>query len=1374
MRTPSPRPPLHSFFPPRSAALLLAAALAFTAGAGCRDDKDANGTSASDPSASVSASVPEEPTRMPDTAPGSEEPAPSSRPVPDSGSADSSSERSELPGTTSGERTESGNPPPETGSAAEIRAAFVPATGSVLTERLRTTFDASTTVDPGGTSLSFSWTFVEQSGETVRNAGVRVQHSFLEVGTARAILDVSSSDGRTARAEASFTIEAMPDLGEALVEGFVTDTDGAPLDRVFVRLGLFATTVTRADGYYSVFAPRGVPLTLEFQGAGYATGLASLLVPADVAATRVDQVLVRRADPLILDDPESGGTVTGEGGAAVTIPAGVLVFNDGTPVLEPVGIYLTPLDYGTAYGFDAFPLGPEAIDAAGANVWLESFGVVELAMEASGREVTFAPGSEGQISIPITSSNDWLAVGARVPVWLADPVTGQWVETDTGQVEQGAGGGRVFVAPIAAAGWWNCDVGVRPIVRPATVTIRAENGSVERYSGCLRGAVTFPVAQGRGRMRAVGVACTDEDGIAPISVPETGAFLVQAETIDGDAEAELAVEADGDSFVYTIELSRFPAPILLDADADETFTLAAGERVVLALDVTGTRPWHVVETLPAGSRLERRSHGGSPSWEWRPLPESTSFTRTHFPEIGVGTTRHVWSYRAAAAATVRVRVLSPEFVEGGLNEELIFDATPAGATVRFQAPAGTWVRAVAELPSGGTPPSLQVFDTRGSQRGGIGSRLGDTGAVRLPFGGIQELRLNGFPAGTSTVRVRIQEVEPPSFATARPGEQRLVTLDTPGTASLLLVPLAEGDAVEVVWNEADPDSPTGATLRTAFPARNAQTGLLDFGSLLEAELPTAADMAVPDSLPARSLRRATTAQRGRPLLIYTALPGFTTGDVELRLGAASSATHHRVAVRSDDCADVTTLSLAAAGTALQAGGTIEVCQGTHDSTTGAIFPSDGTLMGLAGARPVLTRWPTVGGAWRFAQTFPQPQDEITLRDLVFQTEDRGSGIALTWSSGTVQVRIENVDVLANPDAPPLGFGSTGISVQGAAGSASTVTVDGVNVTGGHFVGIDVQQHQQVTISGSTAEGRQHALTAPRNGEVQIEGCVLEAGQSPLSINHTSSGNVTIRNNLVAQRNLQGVAATNAIFIFAQAPEADLLEVAGNDVLIESAGEGIVVTAHPSATLHLGANRVVGAGATGTVGTGISIRDPGAAAGLLGPVEVVNNVVRAVTQTGIGIAGVSAMERVEIVHNTVVGGGAFGSSAVLLRLASRAPVEPADLPVTVQSNLLIGGGSNRDVGVGLSSAEVSFTARTNAGFNLVRRYGLLASSTAHPVEPDADVSIDDTEFALDDEDAPPAEWEGLEAAAVNALTPPEDIDGAPRPRGDGPSIGAVER
>lgn len=196
-------------------------------------------------------------------------------------------------------------------------------------------------------------------------------------------------------------------------------------------------------------------------GAGGHLGQSRVLdVPDQTQRVRLTLSLSAMGEPLTLAAAQSGGSVAGELGTAVTVPGGALVDGSDQAVTGAVEVRLTPLDLADANGRQAFPGRFRGVDSGGGERLLGAVAIADFRFAEDGEALGLADGQTAEIRLPLTAETDAagqpFTVGEVVPLWSLDAVSGLWREEGTGEVvaEPSAPGGLAMQATVTHFSWW--------------------------------------------------------------------------------------------------------------------------------------------------------------------------------------------------------------------------------------------------------------------------------------------------------------------------------------------------------------------------------------------------------------------------------------------------------------------------------------------------------------------------------------------------------------------------------------------------------------------------------------------------------------------------------------------------------------------------------------------------------------------------------------------------------------------------------------------------------------------------------------------------------------------------------------------------------
>lgn len=466
-------------------------------------------------------------------------------------------------------------------------------------------FDGSTSTDPQGSELVYSWDF----GDGSAGGSPVLAHLFSEPGTYQVELTVTNDAGLSDTASRTVTISTLPpSTASAVVLGSVAAPDGSPLAGVTVgsdHPGVQGST--DADGSVRIEdVPVGVPVALRLSLEGYADRIVRLTMP-ESTEEGFFQATMRRRNPSSIVDAGDGGTVGGEDGSAVELPAGGLVDSDGDPITGEVDVSLTPVDVsGEEIG--AFPGDFAGVSNSGESNILLSFGAMEIAVAKDGQTLDLAPGSVATIRIPVYTAG--ASIGDRIDLWTLDEASGIWIQEGSGTVVASTGSPTTLAleATIGHLSWWNAD---KFPERSAEGTVRCRvSESGDTHCGIV-GRTTDEGPQFEARdvvppesrtftfpgertilVDATGFGCTGSEEVA---VPSSGTF---------DLPVDLTC-AEGPDAVRIAYGDRVSGEIEASAEVDAyVFAGAEGDRIRLDLSAPPSLAGGYRLLDPSGSTVE--------------------------------------------------------------------------------------------------------------------------------------------------------------------------------------------------------------------------------------------------------------------------------------------------------------------------------------------------------------------------------------------------------------------------------------------------------------------------------------------------------------------------------------------------------------------------------------------------------------------------------------------------------------------------------------------------------------------------------------------------------------------------------------------------
>ena len=231
--------------------------------------------------------------------------------------------------------------------------------------------------------------------------------------------------------------------------GQVVDEAGVAIIGATVSAG-GTTTTTNEFGYFRLNA--NAPSTgmhLKVTKNGYFVGGAHHVpqVEGEVGSERI--VLLEKVFETFATDQE---VVIPNGSSSLTIPANAFS-KDGSPYEGQVRIAARWLDPESENLDDEMPGDLMAINAAGDQVGLETYGMYAVEMEdMAGNEVQLLDGQTAELFFSLSAELNSTAP-ETIPLWHFDEQSGIWVEEGTASKSNGG-----YVANVSHFSWWNCDV----------------------------------------------------------------------------------------------------------------------------------------------------------------------------------------------------------------------------------------------------------------------------------------------------------------------------------------------------------------------------------------------------------------------------------------------------------------------------------------------------------------------------------------------------------------------------------------------------------------------------------------------------------------------------------------------------------------------------------------------------------------------------------------------------------------------------------------------------------------------------------------------------------------------------------------------------
>lgn len=258
----------------------------------------------------------------------------------------------------------------------------------------------------------------------------------------------------------------LPDNNDEVtvtIVGQVTNEAGLPLQGVVLKTATY-TKVSNGYGEF-VFENVKVPATrlyVKATQAGY--------MPAGAGAIGKDGGTVYlKIKMLSLGTPQlvsvsSGGSVTTNNGAKMTIPAMGLSYADGSVFTGTARVYTRYISPALSNFSEIVPGGDLTALSAGNLATLYSYGMLGAELQDNaGLPLKVANGAKVEVRMPIASAQLSTAP-ATIPLLHFDEEKGLWVEEGSATKV-----GNEYVGQVSHFSWWNCDIIFSP---PTTITGR--------------------------------------------------------------------------------------------------------------------------------------------------------------------------------------------------------------------------------------------------------------------------------------------------------------------------------------------------------------------------------------------------------------------------------------------------------------------------------------------------------------------------------------------------------------------------------------------------------------------------------------------------------------------------------------------------------------------------------------------------------------------------------------------------------------------------------------------------------------------------------------------------------------------------------------
>lgn len=301
----------------------------------------------------------------------------------------------------------------------------------------------SKTLTPGQSwqkNQAFS-SVAHQSNITGGVARVRVSQGSGVIAYA-SVVDNSTNDPTT------IPMKGAAELGGIL--GTVKTSGGAAISGASVSAS-GRTTATNGQGYYVLDSiPVASAVSVAFSKDGYVPTVKVLRVVAGESNTQ--DALLFPAEVSATISAVSGGSVSTNDGAVITIPPNSLVTSTGQSFTGTATVTLTSFDPSVPAELEAFPGEFEGVSLSGETVGINTFGFVDVTVSAGSETLQLATGATAGLDIPIPTTLQAEAP-ATIPSWWFDPDTRIWYEEGVFNKFN-----HTYRTSVPHFSIWNCDV----------------------------------------------------------------------------------------------------------------------------------------------------------------------------------------------------------------------------------------------------------------------------------------------------------------------------------------------------------------------------------------------------------------------------------------------------------------------------------------------------------------------------------------------------------------------------------------------------------------------------------------------------------------------------------------------------------------------------------------------------------------------------------------------------------------------------------------------------------------------------------------------------------------------------------------------------
>jgi|GEM_PF-5629234 len=1194
-------------------------------------------------------------------------------------------------------------------------------------------FDASSSTGPDGEELTYTWTF----SDGVQRSGVKVGRIFHEPGPIDATLLVESTN-LSDQADQQVMIGAPMPVGTAELTGEVVDSDLGALKGVEVLDAsgqLLATT--DAYGRFQITIDRAVPVVLRYRREGWSDQIQRFVVPEREDVWKTQAQLIRHGETHFLQQAAMGGEVITSEGVRVSFPADAFVDDAGQPIDGDISVRITPLDT-SGDDFGAFPGGPMAMNRQGDVSFMASHGLMEVELRQDQREVFIAPGKKATIEIPMATSP---TAGSQIDLWSLDENSGLWVNEGKGLVIQ-ANGGFALQAEVSHFSWWNSDDfvplhkaglslagnGATPVMATGPLQI---NGSTPAGSSGPRSTVSMTLEASSPNLEIPLPIGVEMD----LSVIGKGGFLrCGGRVVATGNESEYALDC--------IDLS--------DPNEPTNTTLTYGDSVTHAFGASGDEQVFTFDAqagdlarirLTSKNSAQARavivSEGG-----WEILPTEVASNNTEEIVYPVSSERTVTVAVRAGTVPGEVEVSLDKVTDINVEQEEVVDVTATDNTTKtwsFWANEGQTihVRFYGAVPF----DSVQLYHAgqplfASNQRfGGLESlvfEIPETGMYLLEqsiFGGVN--------AQGVQYAFTVTDMPPPSYVATSAGRAIFVgDLSVPGKVYRYVSPVSAGESIL-----ARPRVGMGAPHpHVAERFDFAGTWSESARSFEESEGSIALEKLGPAVSGTKPYFHAVFHKEG------------TTGAYEVdieKLQEVSSVT-----VGDSNCAMSQTTYLPLAVSALTSGGTITLCDGTHETFDGISVGDDVALVGSGSDMVTLDGW----------QDKPIIENGVSRIEGVTLLLDGRDGISIDYDrANPTPVVLEDVRVVGASNTSSNA--AISINAFGTHQGADLISLDGIEVVGPIATGVRLSEIHGATVDNiSVIDATAEAISLTSTDGVVLTNLYLDSVRHGIRADSGRVTNTTIDTGII----VLGNSVSGGNYGISLLERAENNAVAGSSVVrgvdIELAADGdtgiLAVVGGGASSVVIEQNSIDGDNRT-TRGLWIQNAELDA-----GSVRILNNIIIENELHNVHVQRADRFDRFEFINNSVAITSSSAGAIDLVRLAFDTDASIGDF--FFYNNLFVGHGTDLDRAIVLTR-DIPFTADYNLFWNTASNY--LFGGNVQPNGGNDIAGMDPfiSNSTLEVLSASPAV-----DAGTATLAPGVDYNGTARPLGGGIDIGAHEQ